>query len=296
MIRRLILSLFVCATTVSIGHGREIPDNERISVAVSILPQKKFVERVAGESTRVEVLVQPGHSPATYEPTPKQMAHLAEADLWIRIGVPFESSVLRNVADAAPDLRLVDGTKGIDLLPMDHNHVRGHHGSVAESELRDPHFWLDPLLVKKHARIVTEALCARSASSCDRYRSNLEDFQSDLDVVHQRIAETLAPVKGRELFVFHPAYGYFASRYGLRQVAVEVGGKRPTARQLTGLVDAARASGTRAMFVQPQFSGSSARATADAIGVELVELDPLAGDYFVNLEIMAARIVAAYRD
>jgi zinc transport system substrate-binding protein len=103
-------------------------------------------------------------------------------------------------------------------------------------------------------------------------------------------------VRGRELFVFHPAYGYLASRYGLRQVAVEVGGKRPTARQLTVLVDAARASGTRAMFVQPQFSGGSARATADAIGVKLVELDPLAGDYFVNLESMAALIIAAYRD
>jgi zinc transport system substrate-binding protein len=292
MLRQLILATAIVSTATWAGQANAEPVEEQTSVVVSILPQKNFVQRIGGESTEIQVLVQPGHSPATYEPTPKQMAHLAEADMWIRLGVAFENSVLRNVADVAPGLVLVDGTTGIELRRMDHH----HEDAAVTSHQTDPHFWLDPLLVKQHARNITDALCEHSTPGCDEYRSNLARFEADLDLLHRRVAERLAPVKGRELFVFHPAYGYLADRYGLLQVAVETGGKRPTARQTAGLVDAARASGATAMFVQPQFSGSSARAIADAIGVNLVELDPLAEDYFANLHTMAARIVAAYGD
>jgi zinc transport system substrate-binding protein len=169
------------------------------------------------------------------------------------------------------------------------------HGSEHVHQL-DPHFWLDPTLVKRHAHTVADALCELSPADCGHLKANLDGFHNYLDAVDRRVAATLAPMAGRDLFVFHPAYGYFADRYGLRQIAVEVGGKQPTPRQLAALIDGARASGVRALFMQPQFSGGSARALADAMGVALVELDPLAAEYAANLETMAARVVAAYGD
>lgn len=267
------------------------------TVSVSILPQRQFVQRIADGLVQVEVLVLPGQAPATYEPTPRQMARLAQADVWVRIGVPFEQSVLRNLADVAPNLRTIDGAEGIPLVSMDEpSFPAGSTPSAGHDHLLDPHFWLDPLLVKIHARTVAAALCDLMPANCDLLQSNLQAFSSDLDAVHQRISGILRPVAGRDLFVFHPAFGYLCRRYGLHQVAVESGGKQPTARRLAALTEAAHASGSGALFVQPQFAGGGARAVADAIGVELVELDPLAADYIANLETMAERIVAAYRE
>jgi zinc transport system substrate-binding protein len=95
------------------------------------------------------------------------------------------------------------------------------------------------------------------------------------------------------LVVFHPAFGYFARRYGLNQVAVEVDGKAPSARRLALLVNELSDQPVRALFIQPQFSRSAAERVADALDCELIELDPLAGEYLTNLETMANRIAGA---
>jgi len=269
---------------------------EPLEIWVSILPQHQIVQRIAGDLARIGVLVKPGHSPATYEPTPKQMAELEGADLLFRIGVPFETSLLRSVEELLPTLEIVDGRRGIDLVPMEDAVARAassgrdhHHGSG----LPDPHFWLDPQLMKIHAKTVCEVLCERAPHGAGYFQSNLAAFLDDLDETHRRISTRLAPFAGRSIYVFHPAYGYFTRRYGLRQVAVEVGGKEPTARRLGQLVDTAAEAGVQSIFVQPQFSGNAARAVADAVGAELVELDPLAADYLSNLDRMAERVAAA---
>jgi len=101
------------------------------------------------------------------------------------------------------------------------------------------------------------------------------------------------PFRGRTLLVFHPAYGYFARRYGLVQIAVESEGKAPSSRQLAEIVDSLRDRNTPAIFVQPQFSQTAARRVADALGCQVVMLDPLAEEYLVNLESMAERIATA---
>jgi zinc transport system substrate-binding protein len=271
--------------------------DEPLDIWVSILPQRGIVQAIAGEHARTEVLVKPGQSPATYEPTPRQMVGLEGADLLIRIGAPFEASLLRNVEDLLPNLEVLDGRRGIELVPMEGRSQQ--HASPAHdhhdhgSGLADPHFWLDPLLMKIHAATICDALGRRAPELAGEFRSRLAALQNELDATHRRVADRLAPFEGREILVFHPAYGYFARRYGLRQMAVEVGGKEPTARQLGALVDTAREAGVRSIFVQPQFSAGAARAISSAIGADLVELDPLPDDYLGNLELMADRISAA---
>jgi zinc transport system substrate-binding protein len=254
------------------------------AIWVSIPPQVEMVQNVAGGRLEIGVLVQPGSSPATYEPTPKQMAALSEARLFVTIGVAFEGVLIERLREVAPRLVIVDGTRGIELQPMEGDHGHGVEGGL------DPHFWLDPLLVRNHAATICDALCRLVPDRCSDLQANLTIYHGALEAAHQRIAARLAPVEGKEFFVFHPAYGYFARRYGLRQMAVEVQGKEPTARQLAELIDRARAAEVRALFVQPQFSGSAPMAVADAAGCMLVDLDPLAEDHLAYLERMAKRI------
>ena len=102
-------------------------------------------------------------------------------------------------------------------------------------------------------------------------------------------------MKGKPFFVFHPSFGYFADDYGLEQIAVETGGSEPSARQLARLIDQARSSDVRVIFVQPQFSRKSAETVAAEIGGAVIPIDPLARDYIENLEQMARAVEEGLR-
>lgn len=275
---RLILIPAIFAPAISFGQV----------VFVSIPPQAYVVERLAGDSLDIEVLLPPGASPATYEPTPKQMAALDRSRLYLQIGAPFEGPVLEKVRVMMPDLRIVDCRSGVELETVAGGH---NHGSA----LLDPHIWLDPSRMKLVASTSAEALQELLPREAAEIRERLLALHREIDDTDRRISEILAPHRGRLLLVFHPAYGYFARRYGLVQRAVEAEGKAPSARRLATVIDELGDQQVRALFVQPQFSHSSAERIAEALGCDLIELDPLAGDYLNNLEEMARKIAGAMR-
>jgi zinc transport system substrate-binding protein len=264
--------------------------SEMLHVAVSILPEAYFVERVGGDLVDVQVLVGPGQSPHTYDATPRQLEELSRAKVYFRIGVEFEDALLPRIEDMFQSLKVVDLREGIPLRTMSGDEA----GAESEHAGRpDPHVWLSPVLVKKQAQTICDALLVLDPPHADRYRANLTAFQQDLERVHARVAAALAPLKGREVFVFHPAFGYFTDAYGLKQVPVEIEGKEPTARQLAALIARAKADGVKVIFVQPQFPVRAAEAVAQAIGGAVVPMDDLARDYLKNLQDMADKIVAS---
>ncbi len=275
----------------------------RLRVFVSIQPQAYFVERVGGPHVEVGVLVPPGQSPHAYEPTPQQVAGLAEAKVYFRIGLAFEDTLLRRIAPMMKGLKVVDTREGITLRKMTeaegHSEEDGHKGEPAamhEGEAPgtlDPHTWLSPRLAKVQAHTIGRALAALDPPHAADYERNLKAFEADLDAVDARLAQALAPLKGKEFFVFHPAFGYFADAYGLRQRSVEIEGKSPSARQLGALIDEAKKAGVKVIFVQPQFPRRTAEAVAQAIGGAVVPMDDLPRDYLANLDDMARKIQEA---
>lgn len=277
------------------GKGR---DGKPV-VFVTLAPQRYFVERIAGERFDIRVLVGPGSSEHQYDPTPQQMVVLAEASAYFRLGVTSETRVVAQLQQAAPKLKIVDTRDGIDLRSMtadegqcDHDHDDHDHDHAQGA--KDPHIWLDPILVKTQASTIAATLKAIDAADGAMFDRNLASFVADLDAIHAKIQTKLAPFREREFLVYHPAYGYFADRYGLRQVAVETEGKEPTPKALNQLVERAKKSGTRTIFYQPQFSVGPAKTLASAIGGQAIPLDPLSADYLKNLESMADAIAAAF--
>ena len=266
-----------------------------VRAVVSIAPQGYFLHRLGGPHVHVSVLVPPGSSSHTYEPAPRQISELAQARLFFRVGAPFERRLADRIAANFPNLRLVDTRQGIALLPMTragHDEDEGPAAAAGDrgEEGLDPHIWLDPVLVKQQAATMAAALAQADPAHQRDYEANLHAFQRDLDAVDAELRQTLAPLKGKTFFVFHPAFGYFARRYGLVQAPVEIEGKEPSARQIGKLIDRAKAAGARVIFVQPQFSTKAAAAIAQAIGGAVVPMDPQAEDYLANLRRMAAAI------
>jgi len=282
----LLLAFLVLAG--SCGEGEGPKRGGKLRVFVSIEPQAFFVEKIADGLAEVEVLVKAGQSPATYAPTPQQVVRLSQADVYFRIGVPFEEALLSKLAGSTKRLRIVDTRRGISLRRLEEGDSDGHsHGPL------DPHVWMSPRLVKIQAETICDALCRLAPGHAATFRKNLATFQAELDALDARIARALAPLRGKEVLVFHPAYGYFADAYGLKQVAVEAAGKAPSARRLVELIEWAKRRGIKVVFVQPQFSDRGARAIAEAIGGIVVPLDPLARDYVGNMEAIARSVEEA---
>lgn len=276
------LLLFVCGPALP---GSAPAHADKLEVFVSIPPQACFVERLGQPMVNVSVLVGPGHSPHTYEPTPRQMADLGRAEIFFRIGEVFERRLVEKIEPLFPDLLVVDTRKGVPLLYSDHGshgHGGDHHGPDA-----DPHIWLDPKRIKIQAATICEALVKARPGHEDLFRANLRRFLEDLDRLDRTISNLLAPLKGEAIYVFHPAFGYFADSYGLRQIALEIDGKEPGARRLAEIIQQAREDEVRVIFTQPRFTNRYAEAMARDIGAVVVSLDPLAPQCLANLEHMA---------
>ncbi|MEE8590953.1 MAG: zinc ABC transporter substrate-binding protein [Spirochaetia bacterium] len=284
-----IVFLVVQPLSVPAGGQKSSEQGEPI-VFVSIGPQRYLVQSIAGSRIRVEVLVQSGQDPHTFEPTPKQMAQLSRGRLYFRIGVAFERSLIPRIRSSNPQLKIIDTQAGIELREIEEGN---HEGEDHDEHGLDPHTWLSPLLAKRQAQIIRDALIEADPGGREEYEAGYRNLAAELDSLHEEIAAVLAPYRGEEIFVYHPAYGYFTDEYGLRQVAVETGGSEPSAQQLARLIERARERQVRIIFVQPQFSRTGAEAVAEAIGGVVVPLDPLAEDYVENLREMARKIAEA---
>lgn len=269
-------TLLSAALLAGCGQGATPASSDALRVTVSILPQKYFVERVGGERVIVNVMVEPGASPATYEPKPEQLAALSAADVYFSIGVPFEKAWLARIGAANSEMLMVDSVAGIERMPMG-----------ASQENLDPHVWLSPKLVQAQARNIYDALAQLDPAREDAYRANLDSFIADIDALDADIRERLAGVENRKFMVFHPSWGYFARDYGLEMMPIEVGGQEPGAAELAALVAEAREENVKVIFAQPEFSARDAETIADEIDGEVLLISPLAPDWLDNMRRVA---------
>jgi zinc transport system substrate-binding protein len=253
-------------------------------VAVSILPQQYLIEKIAGDTLEVLVMVSQGVNHETYEPKPNQMKLLAKSDIYISVGLPFERTWLKRFASAVPAMRVVDTSLGIEKIEMVEHHDEHEHHKHDEF---DPHIWLDPILVKIQAKTVLDTLSDKYPNNASLYVRNYENFIKELDELHGLLSKKLANLQSKSFFVFHPSLGYFAKRYGLEQIFVEIDGKEPKAAELIAMINKAKAKNIKTLFVEPQVSAKNAKIIAEQIGAKILEIDPLTKDLAKNLNNLA---------
>jgi zinc transport system substrate-binding protein len=296
---------FAGLVALMIGIGN-VAVAQPMQVFVSIVPQQYFVQQIGGNRVAISVMVPPGADPHSYEPKPQQMVRLATARIYFAVGVSFENAWLPKIAAINSHMLIVHTDEGITKLPMvAHLHEQAEAPaaqSAAEKsreahdhEILDPHIWLSPLLVKIQARHIFEALATVDPAGRAIYEANYERFEGQIDTLDADLRRILAGKQGLQFMVFHPSWGYFAHTYGLEQVPIEIEGKQPKAAQLAELIQHARERGIRVIFVQPQFSTSSAEVVARAIDGKVIAVDPLALDWAANLRAVAKAFQEALR-
>ncbi len=298
---------------------------QRVKVVTTVFPLADIIRHIGGQGVEVTTLLAAGASPHTYEPTVEQAKAVAGADLVIFIGGGLDNWAVK-LAEGAPQVRLLEIMERLEHLLLDynllhlahadkdhhehdhdhaHDHAHDHdHDHDHEDEgdgdhhhhhhgPHDPHFWLDPLLVKE----VIAPLIAGELQSVNKqwesiFQENLARFQDELDELHEEIAAQVATFRQKRFISYHSAWNYFAHRYGLEEVAAveEFPGKEPSARWMAELVKLAAQHDIKVLFAEPQLGGNTAAVIAREMGGEVLLLDPLGGegipgrdDYFALL-------------
>jgi zinc transport system substrate-binding protein len=287
---------------IAVLAGADVFAAEQLEAFAGLAPTAYLVERIGGRRVRVETLIRSDQDPHTFEPTPKQIQALAHAQLFFKVGMPLENQLLEKIRETRPELVVVDVTKGIEKLPLsaacsagqsDHARAVLHEDS---SSALDPHVWLSPLLLKIEAANIAAALEKIEPDRASYFRANLAQLQQELDVLDAKIRRALEPYKGRTFYVFHPAFGYFADCYQLKQEAIQTEGKQPSPGQLRRLIHQAKADGIKVIFVQPQFDRHSAQVVADALGGRIVQLNDMDKDVIANLQDIADKIATSFQE
>jgi zinc transport system substrate-binding protein len=204
------------------------------------------------------------------------MGDLTAAGAWVLSGSEFEIGLRPKVEALFPALAIIDGTEGVKFRTLEEH----EDGGI------DRHTWLGEEPVKIMAEKIRDACIAMDGERASVYRTNCAALIADIETEFSRLRTELAPLRGKTVFVYHPAFGYFLDEFDMKQEAVETGGKEPTPRELTGLIEKARNEGAAAIFVQAQFPVRTAQTVAGAAGAAVIALDPLAPDWLSNIRVM----------
>ena len=241
---------------------------EKEVIAVSILPQRYFVEQIAGQEFDIHVMIPPGASPATFDPSPKNLTRIADAKAYFKIGhIEFEKGWDEKMKSISKELIFYDLSEGIALISGS-DHGDHHHGI-------DPHVWMSVKNVKQIATNILNALQELNPSKQEAYDENYLQFIHDLDSLDQWISEQLSSREHDMFLIFHPALTYYARDYGLEQESLEFEGKQPTPKHFKKITEKAKQHGIRYVFIQKQFDIENAQILANQINANIIEIDPL---------------------
>lgn len=247
-------------------------------VLVSVVPHKFFVEKIAGDTVSVGLIVPAGASPHTFEPTPKQIIAASKADIWFCIGEGFEKRAIAALKSYRPMLDIVDLREGLSMIATD-----PQSGCCCHANSQDLHIWLSPRLAQIQVAKIAEALTRRYPENRQKYEEKLQLFLVELDALDKEITKILSSKQSRTILVSHPAYAYFCRDYHLSQMSVEFEGKDPTPQQLNRILIYARQAHINKVYVQAQYSSKGARLIAQEIGAEVIMLDPYSENYLDSM-------------
>jgi ABC-type Zn uptake system ZnuABC Zn-binding protein ZnuA len=262
----LILSLLIFILSISEASAQPI------RIVASIYPVGDMVKEIGGDRVDVRVLLPPGATPHVFEPTASAVRELSQARIFFEIGAGLEFWADRLIQAAGSRMMVVVLSRGIRLL-----HSQGDHVHLGETG--NPHIWLDPILAVEMAKKIEQSLEEADPQGSVLYRKKSAVYIAKLEALDAEIRKTVSTFSIKSFVSFHPAWDYFAIRYGLKSVGVieESPGKEPSPRRLEAIIDAIKKYHIKAVFAEPQLNSRAAEIIAREAGVKVVMLDPQGG-------------------
>jgi len=275
------------------GAGTVAPATGALKVVATTTVFADIVQNVGGSRVAATSIIPAGVGPEDYEPKPDDARRLSDAKLIVSNGVGLDDFLDKLLASGTggqtPQLVLGDG------IP-----------TLTENGEQNPHFWLDPSLVKQYyVPKIAAKLSELDPAGKATYDANVASYGAALDSLDAELKAKVAtiPEANRKLVTFHDAFPYFARHYGFELIGVilENVGQEPTAAELAALVDEVKAAHVKAVFSEAQFSPKLSETLAQEAGITKVvttlyndALGPAPADTYLGLmrwnvdEIVAA--------
>ena len=278
-------------------------ENGRLKVAAGIPPVAGLTEAIGGDRVEVVRMLPHGRTPHDFTPRTDTIRKSSGSALFFTTGMPFENKIAGFMKEHG---RVCDVTKGIRRIEFSDGDKHGHrhdhdqhdhhdHGHDDADDGCDPHVWLSPKNALIMAENIVNELISADPAGAEYYRKNFALLRDRLSKIDEKISSSLEPYRGRTFFVYHPAFGYFADAYGLKQRAIELNGREAAPIQLAQIIREAKEEKVSTIFVQEQFNPGSAQALARQIGGSVAPLDPLAENLTENFEKIAEALLEGFR-
>ncbi len=252
---------------------------EKIKVVASIFPLGDIARQVGGERVDVKVMLPPGASPHTFEPTPLEMIEIQKANVFVKVGAGLEFWAEKMLGAAGgKKLIIVEASEGIPLIKGLHFYgTETSEKSHDISESADPHVWLDPVYAKTIVDKIKDAFSKADPGGGAYYAENAMRYKAELERLHKEISEKVRGFRLKEYVSFHSAWNYFSARYGLKAAGVieESPGREPSPKHMAKIIKEIRRTNSKAVFAEPQFNPKIAEVIAKEAGAKVLFLDPI---------------------
>jgi ABC-type Zn uptake system ZnuABC Zn-binding protein ZnuA len=290
--------MIVAVLTVGSACTARRPDRRR--VAASIFPLYDVARRVGGDRLGVELVLPPGHTTHQYDPTPKDVARLADASLVFGVGLGLDgwlTTLVKSAGGAEGRVYELGPLADPMLVPARFLPAVPPGSEPGGERPIDPHFWLDPMRMRRVVDLMVDAYRSLDPEGGPGYALRGDEVKASLMRLHTELEQRKARWQGARIVTFHGSLFYFTERYGPEVVAVvePVAGQEPTARHLEEVAATARAERAAALFSEPQLEAGPARVVASEAGVPVFEIDPVGGlpatDTYEKLVLQIAAIL-----
>jgi zinc transport system substrate-binding protein len=288
-------ALFVAAlSTTSLSAPR---------VVATIKPIHSIAANVMAGVAEPHLLLDAAVSEHTAQLTPSQVKAMQDADLIIVVGENLEAflhKALENPEIAQKKLFEAGELPGLKVLPVrsgglwephedEAEHHEGeeehHEGEKEEADAghdhehggNDPHVWMDPENVKMIANELAKTLGELDRENAAKYQANATKFASDLDALSKELASEVKPVRDKRYIVFHDAYQYFETRFGLSPAgSITVNPEvAPGAKRIKEIHDRIADTKSVCVFAEPQFESKYVEAVIEGTKARAAVLDGL---------------------
>lgn len=268
------LSLFLAGCTN--GDKQPAKNANKLTIYTTVFPLQYFTEQIGGKYVDVKTIYPPGADEHTFEPSQKDMMNLADSDLFIYIGLGLEGFVEKAKQTLKNEnVKLIPVANNLKL-PKETNSVEededGHHHDI------NPHVWLDPIYSKEMAAMIKNELVKKMPKNKAVFNQNYTKLAKELDGLNQEYQKTIDDAKTKKIIVTHAAFGYWETRYGLKQISLSglSTTNEPSQKQLEKIVSIAEQEGIHYIMFEQNFNSKLGKIVQEEIGATALSIHNLA--------------------
>ncbi|MHA1555637.1 MAG: metal ABC transporter substrate-binding protein [Candidatus Heimdallarchaeota archaeon] len=256
-------------TSHSDGNTPTEINNGTINVVASISIVADFAGQIGEGLFTVDSIVSGNENPHVYEPSPHEIEKVAQADLFVRLGLEGLEPWVQSVLDVNP---------GINVLELVNSSMIEFDDVINSN---NPHVWMNPNNVKTMIEGIFQSVSLLDPTNIATYESNRNSYLSDLDLLLNRIDQAKVVFSGTKVVVHHPSFKYLFDLLGIIRVGAieEQDGVEPSPDHLQGIISAIETENVTLIINQPQLDDETVNQIARDTEIQIANLTPLLGVY-----------------